>query len=549
MKNSILRSVGKVYELSENSKLEGSLFENPSEELDIIAKYFDVSQMQACLVSVIMVTNYERCSADISDLAHHFDCNPVRVLEYYKDLEELEERGILRRTRSRGRRRVTGGDISFLVHEKILQAVIFGEPFTGTQPEDFKDEISVLDAIFTLGEQKSEGEISSRELFNLVREVIKSNLHFPLIKRIDQLHLADKDQFLYLLLIWENLTGNNSLDISQVLRVIVGRSVDKVRYMQEFMRGEVQLTQKDLCELVNSDFVNDAEVRLTKTSVSMLQECGLKLPGKSNKSNDLLAPERVNPCELIYDEEEMKQLRLLEEMLGEANLAKIQKRLAGKNLPKGVTALFHGAPGTGKTESVMQLARTTGRAIMKVDISQSKSMWFGESEKIIKRIFTDYADLAESCERLPVLLFNEADAIFSRRRSMRASNVAQTENAIQNIILEELEKFNGILIATTNLTGNLDAAFERRFLFKVKFKEPGTRERVKMWKQKLPGLPQEDCKILATRFVFTGAQIDNIVRKTEIEEIVYGKHPEIAMIIGFCEEELLEGSHQRMGFR
>ena len=68
------------------------------------------------------------------------------------------------------------------------------------------------------------------------------------------------------------------------------------------------------------------------------------------------------------------------------------------------------------------------------------------------------------CKVKPILLFNEADAVFSKRKDVNNGNVAQTENAIQNIILEEMENLDGILIATTNLADNLDGAFERRFV-------------------------------------------------------------------------------------
>lgn len=125
-----------------------------------------------------------------------------------------------------------------------------------------------------------------------------------------------------------------------------------------------------------------------------------------------------------------------------------------------------------KTVSKLRLESKMDREIMRVDISQVKSMWFGGSEKRVKRIFNDYRSFMEECAKIPVLLFNEADAVFSKRMEVNSSNVAQTENTMQNIILEELETFGGIMIATTNLTDNLDAAFERRFLFKIGFARP-----------------------------------------------------------------------------
>ena len=91
-------------------------------------------------------------------------------------------------------------------------------------------------------------------------------------------------------------------------------------------------------------------------------------------------------------------------------------------------------------------------------------MWYGESEKIVKGIFTRYKRMCKRSSVKPILLFNEADAILSKRHNMDGGrSTDQTENTIQNIILEEMEKLDGILIATTNLADNLDKAFERRF--------------------------------------------------------------------------------------
>lgn len=185
---------------------------------------------------------------------------------------------------------------------------------------------------------------------------------------------------------------------------------------------------------------------------------------------------------------------------------------------------------------------------MKVEISQAKSMWFGESEKIIKSLFTDYKCYAGECERTPILFFNEADAIFARRMQKVTSSPARTENVMQNILLEEMEQFEGILIATTNLAGNFDSAFERRFLFKIEFHLPDTPVRARIWKSRLPSLPLEDCTELARKFDLSGGQIDNVLRKNEIREIVHGNQCTFEYLITCCSEEKWVGSNSKIGF-
>ena len=132
---------------------------------------------------------------------------------------------------------------------------------------------------------------------------------------------------------------------------------------------------------------------------------------------------------------------------------------------------------------------------------------------------------------------------------MASSSVAQTENAIQNIILQELENLNGILIATTNLTENMDNAFERRFLYKIEFKKPDLVVRQSIWRSMIPALNDDDAKEIASRFDFSGGQIENIARKRTVELILSRVEPSLEKLITFCKEELLtKDTAKKIGF-
>ena len=163
-------------------------------------------------------------------------------------------------------------------------------------------------------------------------------------------------------------------------------------------------------------------------------------------------------------------------------------------------------------------------------------------------MFTRYRRLCEKTPRTPILLFNEADAVFSKRKDATASNVAQTENAIQNIILEEMEKLDGILIATTNLADNLDKAFERRFLFKIRFDRPTLEAKASIWRDKLPALTDTEAAELASRFDLSGGEIDNVVRKVLMEEVVSGETPSLAMATRIASEERISKETRKIGF-
>jgi SpoVK/Ycf46/Vps4 family AAA+-type ATPase len=166
-------------------------------------------------------------------------------------------------------------------------------------------------------------------------------------------------------------------------------------------------------------------------------------------------------------------------------------------------------------------------------------MWFGESEKRIKEVFDSYKRTCKNVDKLPILLFNEADAILNQRKENTHSNTSNTENAIQNILLEELERFEGIMIATTNLQGNLDAAYERRFLFKIKFDAPSVQVKSKIWQNKLSWIETDFAQKLSSDFNFSGGEIDNVVRKITMKEVLTGNRPDSNEIYAYCQSEKL----------
>ncbi|MBE0667021.1 MAG: ATP-binding protein, partial [Bacteroidales bacterium] len=157
--------------------------------------------------------------------------------------------------------------------------------------------------------------------------------------------------------------------------------------------------------------------------------------------------------------------------------------------------------------------------------SQTKSKWFGESEKLVKQIFTDYKTLLLNSPSEPILFINEADGLFGRRMDCGtdSSSADQTVNTVQNILLQELEDFEGILIAATNLPGSLDKAFERRFSFMIKFTKPDAGCRQRIWKNKLPELSAKEAESQAARFELTGGDIDVKVRKVLLKKALDNK--------------------------
>ena len=124
------------------------------------------------------------------------------------------------------------------------------------------------------------------------------------------------------------------------------------------------------------------------------------------------------------------------------------------------------------------------------------------------------------------------------------------ENTIQNIILQEMETLDGIMIATTNLEQNMDAAFERRFLYKIKFNKPSIESRICIWQTLIPALSDDESAVLASKYDFSGGQIENIARHYAINKVLHGDEDDrLKCLISYCEEERFDKKHcQKIGF-
>jgi SpoVK/Ycf46/Vps4 family AAA+-type ATPase len=322
------------------------------------------------------------------------------------------------------------------------------------------------------------------------------------------------------------------------------------------LRNQTMLFERNILKTTPATWKNDIEIELTQEGTKFLfnEDAYLILiENETNKEQEknVIHFEKIPLKDLYYNDEDLKTINFIHNILKADNYETIKTRLVENKMAEGITVLMHGKPGTGKTETVMQLAKATGRNIYRVDISKLKSMWFGESQKKIKKLFLDYYEYTEKQTITPILLFNEADGVINKRKDSNSSAVAQTENEIQNIILQEMEEFKGILIATTNLTDNIDTAFERRFLFKLELTVPTPSTRYEIYRSLLPNLNDNELWILAEDFDFSGGVIQNIVRKATMHHVLNGSYPDIAWYVDTCKQEQYKTtiSRTKIGFK
>jgi SpoVK/Ycf46/Vps4 family AAA+-type ATPase len=448
------------------------------------------------------------------------------------------------------KKKVQRANFKFMrIYDNVMEAVYHNIPISEANKAEQLDIYEFCNAISDFIEERSQKNISTDRLFGEVSALEMYNQHIEAIVKLMDMKISLFDRTLLYEICDDLVRGGGETGLETTLKDIYDSTKQKYTKIREITESTSRLLETNLIVVNNSNFVSDVTITLTTTAIELLLGQDAEMFIKKQTLKDVISADSIATKQLYFDEKFQKQIDFFQTSLTNEKFTAMQTRLQEMAMPKGVAAVFYGAPGTGKTESVYQIAKATGRDVLYVDISQTKSMWFGDSEKRIKAVFNDYTRLCKKNAIKPILLFNEADAVLGKRKDNNASNVAQTENAIQNIILEQIEKNEGIIIATTNLVDNLDKAFERRFLFKLKFEMPSVEAKKQIWKSKLNWLDDTQASELSARFHFSGGEIDNIARKAIINEVITGNRATLDELVEYCETERLVGKRgKKLGF-
>jgi hypothetical protein len=342
--------------------------------------------------------------------------------------------------------------------------------------------------------------------------------------------------------------GDKEVEFRHLSNLICDKE-DEQKFFRFFQAGKHDFQQMDLVRFGGEEGLMDKRsASLTdKVRDTFFTEVELFTEDVAGHK-DLMNCDQIKEKEMYYNAPEQQQVTRLENLLEDTHFKGIQQRLDEMGMRKGFNIILYGGPGTGKTETTLQLAKKTGRDVFTIDVAKLKSKWVGDSEKSVRGVFSIYRNLCKTKEKMPILFFNEADAIFGKRMENVDSPAAQMLNSLQNILLQEMETIDGIMICTTNLHGNLDPAFERRFIYKIELEKPGAEVRSRIWESMMPGRSQEEYDQLAHKYPFSGGQIENVVRKSTVDYILTGNKPTIDDISRFCDEEVFKSKLRRVGF-
>jgi SpoVK/Ycf46/Vps4 family AAA+-type ATPase len=343
--------------------------------------------------------------------------------------------------------------------------------------------------------------------------------------------LNEQEQTLFLALLKEEYSGGDGSlrDMNSLIELISSDDYEKIKY-RSLLEESSTLVSKSLIDYdevltpfggINRNFYIPDEVlyKISHPTKKSTNVGKIKLDTiiKEQEMFELISTTKSLDDVVLNDKTKETLDALLKQV--DKNVINRLKQWGIKDKKRGIEAkiIFYGVAGTGKTLTALALARSLKKEVLSFDCSKILSMYIGESEKNVRSIFDKYYELRTQTKSEPVLLLNEADQFLSARASGGVSSSDKMHNQMQNIFLEQIERFDGILIATTNLLENLDKAFSRRFNYKIEFVKPNKTQRLELWKKLLPpSLPFDkdfDIEELA-KYELTGGQIELVIKNT-----------------------------------
>ena len=546
----IITALNRVLDVAQDSQLSDEFWESVKNPLVFLNKELGLTNIQIVALAMLIEAGEPM---SWKGMGNYLGCSRLSIMVYSEEIEGLiAKRWAIRK----GVHEIGGFFEGIALARGVVTALRHNKPFVpekidGLNEQQFVDKL----------ESHVDKNMNDRNaVFNddeeWMLQLAKANPHLPLcheVLRFDDIHV----QSLLLLIVVDYAQWEGSDGEGLTFQTIDGLYPEE--YDCDFMREGLRSGTHPLIQCgyiehkCNEGQADTEQYMLTRKAKAELLSAYTPSHSKCRRMRPddrfLKGHASIREKSLFFNTSEQEQIDRLTSLLSIETLPSIQQRLEEQGMRKGFACLFYGAPGTGKTETVLQIARQTGRDLMQVDIAGLRDKWVGESEKNIKEVFARYRRLCQNSEVMPILFFNEADAIINKRTENVEHSVDKMDNAMQNIILQEIEDLDGILIATTNLTSNLDRAFERRFLYKVEFHKPDTEVKAKIWRSMLKDISADDARQLASHFDFSGGQIENIARKRTVDYILSGKFASLDEIEGYCRAELLGGKERKsIGF-
>lgn len=350
-----------------------------------VAKYLGITPLQAALFVSAFTLDLNRDSFDTEDICGFFDIKQIEFMQLKNDFDELiHKRIFLSETEGRMgpiRRK------NYVINPLVKDAVVSGQldlAALGTQNMDRYQYVNIVSNII---ESRRNGDICTRQLFKNVSPLEEQHKKLSFVKNFLKLNLSLEERTLFYEICDNFITQRERAKGINCTLTDIYDNVKKRMCVARVLKQEQHALQKaELIEVISKEMFSDALIVLTDKGKQLFLEEDYDLfsTEMGNRNQQLIYSDKIVEKQLFYDNDLQQQLRLLINNLEEEKFSAMQQRLENLGMPKGIATLFYGLPGTGKTETAMQIAKATGRAVCHVDISAAKTCWYGESQKRVK---------------------------------------------------------------------------------------------------------------------------------------------------------------------
>lgn len=536
--SNLLDAFEQVLRTSRNSQLSEKYLEEMSTLLQFISEKMGITPRQSVLLAIILEGGrYGQTS--LKELAGHLDCSIIRLYNMSEDLDMMLKKRIIWRSTREFR---MGDEEKYGVTKNALEIIKKGGNYTppSLHCDDNEDFFVMMDDIYG---RRDDDMLSEDEMQCEIADVCAANQELPVVQSLRKWSELLNEQEIRVMILFclYHLKDDDEVAPRQLAFIFDDRNrYQKLRSQLNnktsllLKKGAVEVAKRDSMMMTDSYCLT--EKAMTDFFPAQV-ECNKK---RGVKSEHLDSYKKIAAKTLYYNDEDRSQIDVLSDFLAGNHLKQVQSRLAKNGMRTGVCCLLYGGPGTGKTATVLELARSTKRDIYQVNLSDLRSKWVGESERICQELWDDYNRCVAQSRRAPILLLNECDGILTSRKHGAQNSVDKMENTLANIFLENMEKQRGIVIATTNLADNLDPAFNRRFIYKIRLGKPCFEARRSIWQSMLNGLGRDDAGSIAGEYDFSGGQIENIARKYMIDHVLTGQELTIGKLREYCRQEHLQ---------
>jgi AAA+ superfamily predicted ATPase len=540
--NTLLQSITKLHNNHSNLYKEVSTIEEYNNELKIVCDFFDVEPKTGVLLSVIICDQLIGEVRYIHKVFKNIGFSSLEIISLNNQIKDLVKRSWLKQSNKTYpyANEIKSNQTEYIISQHILNAVLFfdKELIENERPLDFTDGLIKLRNYM---KHLVDSNLYEDEMYDGVQQFLwdfKENTFLKEITESQELLVEEK-----LILFWlssEYIFDREEFDLDAVCDFLGFENNFIYNFKQRIKNDKSTLFNTNYLSFVNPELADFSSITYGDKMLDLLTKTCVKVEQKKIKHKfcQLIQPDDIEFKNLYFNAKQQQDITKIIDMLSPKNYKKMCENFKSHKMKEALSLLFYGLSGTGKTELVRQIAKKHNRILLMVDIASIKSMWVGESEKNIRRVFREYAEALKICDLAPILFFNEADAILNKRRKIESSS-DQMLNSMQNILLQYLEDFEGIFMATTNYINNLDDAFDRRIFYKKAFELPDENTRFQILQDLFPEWPSDWIKDIASDFELSGSQIQNIKRKLLVDSILFDiDYSNKELLVNYIEEEL-----------